>query len=190
MRKRLKLAHMNNKEKAIAILILIAVGISYRIFPHPANFAPIAAISLFSGFYFRRYFVAVPLIAMLISDLFIGFYDWKLMAVVYFSFTLIGFFGILMRKNKSVASLVGCSLAGSFLFFILTNFAVWAFSPWYGHNWQGFMECYTMAIPFFKNTLMGDLFYSSVIFGCHEVLAQPKERLAFIFNRQKQVNAI
>jgi hypothetical protein len=174
---------MTNKEKIIAVFILVIVGISYRLFPHPPNFAPVAAISLFSGFCFRRYFIAVPLGVMLISDVFIGFYDWKLMTVVYFSFALIGFLGILMRKNKSVTLLLGCSLAGSFLFFILTNFAVWALSPWYSHDWQGLTNCFTMAIPFFKNTLMGDLFYSSVIFGCYEILAQPKERLAFLWNR-------
>lgn len=178
---------MENREKIIAIFILVVVGISYRLFPHPPNFAPIAAISLFSGFYFRRYFIAIPIAAMFASDIFLGFYDWKLMAAVYFSFALIGMLGILMRKNKSVAMLIGFSLAGSFLFFTLTNSAVWLFSPWYASNMQGLLECYTMAIPFFKNTILGDLFYASVIFGCYEILAQPKERLAFLWNTQKQL---
>lgn len=178
---------MSNKDKIIAVIILIAVGISYRLFPHPPNFAPVAAISLFSGFYFRRHFVLIPLVIMLISDIFIGFYDWKLMAVVYFSFVLVSFIGILMRKNKSVLALIGCSLTGSVLFFILTNFAVWALGQWYPHNFQGLIECYVMAIPFFKNTLMGDLFYSSVIFGCYEILAQPKEKLAFLWNSRREI---
>lgn len=178
---------MSYREKIVAVLILIAVGVSYRLIPHPPNFAPVAAISLFSGFYFRRYFILIPLAVMLISDLFIGFYDWKLMAVVYFSFVLVGLIGIYMRKNKSVSLLVGCSLAGSILFYILTNFAVWAFSPWYSHNFQGLMECYTLAIPFFKNTLLGDLFYASVIFGVYELLAQPKEKLAFLWKSQNKL---
>ena len=179
---------MTNKEKIVAVLILILVGIAYRLFPHPPNFAPVAAISLFSGFYFRRYFIFMPVFIMLISDIFIGFYDWKLMAVVYFSFILIGFIGILMRKNKSVLSLISYSLLGSILFFILTNLAVWFFSSWYPHNFHGLVECYAMAIPFFKNTLLGDLFYASVIFGCYELLAQPKERLHFIFAKPEQAN--
>lgn len=181
---------MTKKEKVIAAGMLILVGISYRLFPHPANFAPVAAISLFSGFYFRRYFIAIPLVAMFISDIFIGFYDWKLMSAVYGSFILISLIGILMRKNKSVVSLMGCSLSGSVLFFILTNLAVWAFSPWYPHNWQGLLNCYTLAIPFFKNTILGDLFYASVIFGSYEILAQPKERLAFLFSGNNQPNNI
>lgn len=176
---------MKNKEKIIAILILIIVGVSYRLFPHPPNFAPVAAISLFSGFYFRRYFVLIPVFIMLASDLFIGFYDLRLMAVVYSSFLLISLIGILMRRNKSVIALVGCSLSGSLLFFILTNFAVWALGQWYPHNLGGLASCYYMAIPFFKNTLAGDLFYSSVIFGCYELLAQPKERLSFLLAGSK-----
>ena len=176
---------MTNKEKLIAVFILLIAGASYRLLPHPSNFAPVAAISLFSGFYFRRYFIFIPIFIMLLSDIFIGFYDWKLMASVYFSFVLVGLIGILMRKNKSVMMMIGCSLAGSVLFFILTNFAVWAFSLWYPHNFQGLVECYVMAIPFFKNTLLGDLFYASVIFGCYEILAQPKEKLSFLFSGSK-----
>ncbi len=178
---------MTKKETMIAILILLLVGVTYRFFPHPPNFAPVAAIALFSGFFFRRYFIAIPLIIMLISDIFIGFYDWKLMAVVYASFALIGLLGIFLRKNKSILFIVGCSLAGSFLFFILTNFAVWLFASWYTHDLKGLLSCYEMAIPFFKNTLAGDLFYTSVIFGCYEILAQPKEKLQLIFTKQNDI---
>ena len=177
---------MAKKETIVAVLILLIVGVAYRIFPHPPNFAPVAAIALFSGFFFRRYFILIPLAIMLVSDIFIGFYDWKLMAVVYFSFALIGLMGILIRKNKSVLSLVGYSLFGSLLFFILTNFAVWFFASWYSHDFKGLTECYSMAIPFFKNTLAGDLFYTSIVFGAYELLAQPKEKFSFIFSKNRQ----
>jgi hypothetical protein len=179
---------MTSKEKNIAVAILIIVGILYRLFPHPPNFAPVAAISLFSGFYFRRYFILIPVAIMLLSDIWLGFYDWKLMGVVYFSFILTCGIGILMRKNKSVLSLIGYSLTGSVLFFLLTNLAVWLFGSWYPHTLQGLAECYRMALPFFKNTLAGDLFYASIIFGCYEILAQPKENLRFISNKIKPVN--
>jgi len=179
---------MTRKEPIVAILILLAVGVAYRFFPHPPNFAPVAAIALFSGFFFRRYFILIPLAIMLVSDIFIGFYDWKLMAVVYFSFVLISFSGILMRKNKSVMSLAGYSLLGSILFFVLTNFAVWLFANWYMPDLKGLLNCYTMAIPFFKNTIAGDLFYTSVIFGVYELAAEPKEKLRFILANSKLVN--
>lgn len=152
------------------------------------NFAPVAAISLFSGFYFRKYFIFIPIAIMFISDIFVGFYDWKLMSAVYLSFVLIGLIGILTRKNKSILSIIGCSLAGSFLFFIITNFAVWIFSQWYPHNFSGLISCYEMAIPFFRNTILGDLFYSSIIFGCYELLAQPKEKLRFVFAKSKLIS--
>ena len=177
---------LKSKEQLIVILILVAVGVFYRLLPHPANFAPIAAVSLFSGFYFRRYFVfLVPILSMFLSDFFIGFYNWKLMVVVYASFVLIGFIGILIRKNKSILSVIGCSLMSSVLFFLLTNFAVWFFSAWYPHNLQGLESCYLMAVPFFRNTALGDLFYVSVVFGCYEILAQPKEKLGLIFVKSK-----
>lgn len=171
---------MTKKEKLVAIAILVLVGVSYRIVPHPPNFAPVAAIALFSGFYFRRYFIFIPIAVMLASDILLGFYDWKLMAVVYLSFILISLIGIVMRKNKSVLTLVGCALSGSVLFFLTTNFAVWFFAPWYSHNFQGLLQCYLMAVPFFKNTLAGDMFYTSVIFGCYELFAQPKVVLRFL----------
>lgn len=180
---------MTKKETIVAISILLIVGVAYRFFPHPPNFAPVAAIALFSGFFFRRYFILIPLAIMLVSDIFIGTYDWKLMAVVYSSFALIGLLGILLRKNKSVLSLVGYSLLGSILFFVLTNFAVWFFASWYAHDLSGLLNCYTLAIPFFKNTLAGDLFYTSVIFGVYELAAQPKEKLRFIFSDSKLINS-
>jgi hypothetical protein len=172
---------MKNKERIVAIAVLVLAGVSYRVIPHPANFAPVAAISLFSGFFFRRNFFLIPILIMFVSDWFIGFYDWKLMAVVYLSFVLVGLLGMLIRKNKSILTLATCSLSGSILFFVLTNLAVWFFSPWYAHNFSGLLRCYELAVPFFKNTLAGDLFYTSCIFGCYEILAQPKERLSFLF---------
>lgn len=172
---------MTKKESIIAVAILVLVGVSYRIFPHPPNFAPVAAISLFSGFLFRRYFILIPMAIMFLSDMVIGFYSWKLMAVVYGSFLLISLLGILIRKRKSILILFSYSLLGSILFFLLTNLAVWVFGSWYPHNLQGLADCYAMAVPFFKNTIMGDLFYVSIIFGCYEILAQPKEKLKFIF---------
>jgi hypothetical protein len=167
------------REQLIVFLILVLIGVTYRVLPHPANFAPVAAISLFSGFYFRRYFIFVPALAMLASDFFIGFYSWKLMVAVYFGIFFASFLGTLMRKNKSILTLFTYSLLGSVFFYLSTNFAVWAFGNWYPHNWQGLTECYLLAVPFFKNTIAGDLFYSSIIFGLYELAVQPKEKLRF-----------
>lgn len=176
---------MKKKETIFAILILFLAGVTYRFFPHPPNFTPVAAIALFSGFFFRRYFISLPIVIMFISDMFIGFYDWKLMIGVYSSFVMIIFLGMFLRESRSIISIITFSLFGSVLFFVLSNLAVWIFSNWYTHDLSGLSSCYAMAFPFFKNTLAGDLFYVSVIFGCYEILAQPKERLLFIFLKSK-----
>lgn len=147
----------------------IIVAIILRLLPHPPNFAPIAAIALFGGTYLgKKYALLVPLAAMIVSDYFIGFYDLKLMLAVYGSFLLIGLLGLWLKQHKSVRNITGVTLLGSILFFIITNFAVWAFSSWYPHNFTGLWQCYVLALPFFRNTLLGDLFYVSVLFGAYE----------------------
>lgn len=151
-------------------LIFIVFGVSLRILPHPPNFAPIAAIALFGGAYLSKKTAFVLLmIAMLISDIFIGFYEVKLMAFVYGSFLICVVLGTWLKKNKSPLTVVGSSLLGSLLFFLLTNFAVWAFSPWYSKDFQGLAQSYLMGLPFFRNTILGDLFYVAVFFGLFEL---------------------
>lgn len=160
---------MNKKTKIIISLILIALGASCRLLPHFWNFTPIAAIALFAGFYLgRNYALVSPVITMLVGDLFIGFYEWKLMIAVYASYLLIGLLGTMIKKYKSAEVVAAGSIAGSVLFFIITNYAVWQFSPWYAKSLQGLLECYIMALPFFRNALAGDLFYTSVLFGAYE----------------------
>jgi len=154
------------------VYLLILIGVIFRFAPHPANFAPIAAIGLFSGCYLKKkWALLLPIGAMLISDYFIGFYSWKIMASVYLSFALIGLIGIAVKKHKNVYTVIGSSLGASVLFYLVTNFAVWAFGSMYAPNFAGLIQCYVAAIPFFRNTLMGDLFYVSVLFGSYELVS-------------------
>ncbi|OGY58154.1 MAG: hypothetical protein A3H67_02805 [Candidatus Buchananbacteria bacterium RIFCSPLOWO2_02_FULL_46_11b] len=173
---------MTKKEKIIIAAILIALGAAFRLLPHLWNFAPIAGAALFAGAYLgRRYAIVVPVAAMLLGDLFLGFYEWPLLITVYGCFILTGLIGTLIKK-KSAANVVLASLAGSFLFFLATNWAVWQFSPWYAKTFEGLMASYAAALPFFRNTLLGDLFYAGVFFGAYEavkVLAA-KAKLAFL----------
>lgn len=158
-------------ELAIAIF-LIFTGIAFRFLPHSPNFTPIAAIALFGGVYFsRKIATCLPISAMLISDLFIGFYSWRLMVSVYLSFLICVFLGFKLKTNKKWYTILGYSLLGSCIFYLLTNFAVWAFTGWYPKNFEGLIQCYFMALPFFKNTLMGSLFYTGLLFGVYEFIA-------------------
>jgi len=150
--------------------LLILFGVMLRFVPHPANFAPIAAIGLFSGCYLKkRYAFLLPLAAMLVSDYFIGFYSWKIMISVYLSFALVGLIGIWIKNHKSAYTVLGGTLTGSALFYLITNFAVWAFGSLYPRTWTGLLWCYAAAIPFFRNTILGDIFYVGVLFGTYEM---------------------
>lgn len=160
---------MDRKNKLILSAVLIALGITCRLLPHLWNFAPIAAIALFSGFYLgRRYAIFVPLAAMLIGDLVIGFYDFRIMLAVYASFILVGLLATIIKKYKSLETVFASSVIASVLFYLVTNYAVWQFSPLYAKDFAGLIYCYTMALPFFRATLVGDLFYVSILFGAYE----------------------
>ena len=157
---------MNKKEFTIVLLVLVIFGVMYRLLDYPPNFTPIAAISLFAGYYFRNKWVFVlPLLILFLSDIMIGFYDFKIMLAVYLCFAIIPFLGFLIKGKNKAAKTIFASLSGSVLFFVITNFAVWFFGNWYSHDFSGLINCYTMAIPFFRNTLTGDLFFSGVVFG-------------------------
>lgn len=152
----------------IVVVVFILLGIIARILPHPANFTPIAAIALFSGTKLKyKWALIIPFLTMLISDYFIGFHN--TMLYVYGSFGLIVILGLLLKKHYSASSIALSSLTGSILFYIITNFGVWLQSGMYPHTTYGLIHCYYMAIPFFRNTLLGDIIYATAIFGAYEL---------------------
>lgn len=147
-----------NKKNSIIIIFMI-VAVLTRLLPHLPNFTPVTAVALFGGLYLSNKVLAymLPLVIMVISDVFLGFSSITLF--VYFAFVIISFIGI-QAKKPSLAVV----LLSSISFFVITNFGVWLLG--YPKTWTGFVECYTLALPFFRNSLMGDLFYSGVlIFG-------------------------
>lgn len=123
-------------------------------------------MALFGGVYLgKKYALIIPLAAMLISDIFIGFYNPLVMIAVYSSFMIIGLIGIWLKNHKTAPNVIGSAIFGSVIFFLITNFAVW-FIPHsiYPHSLQGLVQSYIMGLPFFKGTLLGDLFYTSNLF--------------------------
>ena len=142
---------LSKKEKLLFSFVLIAA--LTRLVPHPPNFAPITAMSLFAGAYFTRKQLAfiVPLLAMLISDLFLGFYTISIF--VYLSFAVITWMG--QQKNRVTPKLV---LLGSVLFFLISNLGVWLL--YYPKTIDGLLTCFALAIPFFVTSILGDIFYS------------------------------
>jgi hypothetical protein len=149
-----------------SIIILFAVVL--RLVPHVPNFAPISGMALFGGVYLnKKYALAVPLIAMFLSDIFLGFHN--VMVFVYGSFVITGLMGLWLRKHKNFTNIVAATCFSSLLFFLITNFGVWLEGRLYPTNLSGLIESYTMAIPFFRNTIFGDLFYVTLFFGSYEL---------------------
>jgi len=150
---------------------MIIVGFVLRLLPHPANFAPIMALALFSGLYLpHRLNVIIPVVAMLISDIFLGFYSLPIMFSVYASFILATLLGTWLKQHKNITNTVFATIAGSALFFLITNFSVWAFGTMYTHNFAGLIQSYYMALPFFRNSLIADMFYVTMFVGVAELI--------------------
>jgi uncharacterized protein DUF6580 len=151
-------------------LTLVVVGVVLRVMPHPWNFAPIGAIALFGGARFdRRYFaIGIPLLTMFVGDAFIGFHS--LMPVIYATYALIAVIGMFLRDRTTIPAIGGGVLLSSTIFYLTTNFAVWAMGTTYAKSAAGLVACYIAAIPYFGNTLASDAIYAAIFFGTFAVV--------------------
>ena len=145
-----------NKDEIKIVFGLVALALLTRFLPHPPNFAPITGIALFTGFNFtnKRLALFIPLFCMLITDFFLGFHS--LVPIIYSCFILISFIG-LKAKSLSLLTVLGASVS----FFITSNLGVWYL--YYPKDLNGLISCFVLAIPFFFNSLAGDLFYTSLL---------------------------
>ena len=142
--------------KNIFLVSLIFFAILSRFLPHPPNFTPIAAIALLSskGFNNRWVVFLIPIVSLFISDLFIGLH--ATIPFVYFSFILIALLGLYVKKINIFSVLLS-----STIFFLVSNFGVWLL--YYPITTEGLVQCYTLALPFFLNTVLGDLVYGALL---------------------------
>jgi hypothetical protein len=169
----------NIRNPRFVVLTLIILGAAFtRLIPHYPNFTAIGAVALFGGAYFTKKWLAfiVPLAALFLTDLIIGFYSQ--MWVVYLSFMLIVVIGMSLQGTKKPGKVILASISASVSFFVITNFVMWYGSSLYPQNFTGIMESYTAAIPFFSYTLLGDLFYVGIMFGVFEIAKAKFPRLA------------
>jgi hypothetical protein len=155
-----------------SVLLLITLGASLRVLRHvgvidlPPNVAPVSALALFAAATLpRRFSWIIPIAIMIVSDSVIGGYHWQVMVSVYASFLGSLALGTWIRQRLGVQRILTATLAGSLLFFVVTNAAVWAFDGMYPHTWSGIAATFTAALPFFRNTVLGDLGYSALFFG-------------------------
>lgn len=159
----------------IVVFSIILAAALLRLLPHWPNFTPIAAMALFAGTYVdrKRFAFAIPIAAMLLSDLVIGLHS--IMPAVYISFAITVLIGMHLRNKVGVGMVVFASLSSSVIFFLITNFAAWQASPIYPQTMAGLIECYiaglaffrdtTNGISFFINDLIGTTFYSALFYG-------------------------
>ena len=137
-----------------------------RIIPHPPNATATNAVALISARYVgAKGALTIVIVAMIIGDLVLGFYQPILMALVYGSFIFVTLLGLLIPKRHGVIMPMALSVIGSGIFFVITNAGVWAFSGMYPLSVAGLLSAYTLALPFYGYMLMGDLFYAGILFG-------------------------
>jgi hypothetical protein len=169
---------------------LVVIGIATRLIfnaIHVYNFNAVIATAIFAGAYLNRSRFAffVPIAAMILTDAIIGFYDLPYMAVVYGSFILAFFIGRFYSAKPSLLRYIITALGGSMAFFLITNFALWPFyTALYPHTIAGLIQSYTMALPFYKNSLTSDLLFSAVLFGGFEMakVFLPREKKVLAVN--------
>lgn len=172
----------------IGLLVLAAFS---RLVPHPMNFAPIGAMALFAGAYFRSRWAAylLPILALWLSDVYINnvmyaeYYQgggWFTtdMAWVYGTMLATVLLGQLIIRKVTVGRVALAAVAASVLFYLTTNLACWPGNPAYTQDLAGLGACYAAGLPFFKGTLMGNLFYSAVLFGAFELVQRRMPLLA------------
>lgn len=153
------------KSKLLFLLAGAIVISAFRLLPHPANFIPVGAFALFISHKFpSKYTIVFALIPMIISDIMLGF-GW------YSPFVYAGFIGYFLagKLAKNYKSVTLLTLGSSIWFFIVTNLGVWL-GPWYPHTYAGFLDCFVKAIPFFRNTILGDFVYLGLFYGVYELV--------------------
>lgn len=167
-----------NRNILLVALTLIAFGVIMRLVPHPDNFAPVSAIALFAGAVLPLRFAwwLGPAVVIASDLLFLGTYNGILFT--WLGFLLVGFFGMSLRGQSNWLRVPFGALGAAVIFFVVSNFGVWLQGQMYPLTWAGLVQCYEMALPFFRNTFLGDLVFSTLLFGAFALaprfVPQPK----------------
>ena len=149
------------------VAFLIVFDVAARLLPHAPGVWPFAATALFAGRMMRipALAVIVPVAAVLLSNVALAAEDWRVSAVICAAVTLPAFAGMIARRYPGAISVIAGMVSCSLIFFVTTNFAVWAFNGMYPMNFDGLVQCYVAALPFLDKTVLGDLFWTAVLFG-------------------------
>lgn len=161
-------------------LLLIIIGVLSRLVPHPANVTAVGGLAIFSGARLgvkKAMFITIAV--MVISDWVLGFHS--VMWATYGSMLAAVMLGRYVGKSRSIVRIAGLTLSSSVIFYLMTNFAVWAApGSMYPHTAVGLFDSYIMALPFFRNSLIGDMCYTAMFFGAYEWVAARKSTFKVI----------
>ncbi len=162
----------------LALTGMILVAAFTRLIPHYPNFTAIGAMALFGGTYFTNKKLAfiVPFVAMLLTDLILGFH--ATIWAVYLGFAIMVLIGFGLRGRVKTINVLTAGVAASVLFFVITNFAFWTTGFMYPLNLAGLIESFAAGIPFFGYSVIGNLFYIAILFGSFELMQARYPRLA------------
>jgi hypothetical protein len=149
------------------VVFLIALDVAARLLPHAWGFSPVAASGLFAARMLRLPVLAliVPVAAMALTGWALGADDWRISLITYAGIAVPALLGIASRRYQGALPVVAAVIAGSLIFFALSNVAVWAFSGMYPLTMAGLAECFVAALPFLDKTVLGDLIWTGVLFG-------------------------
>ena len=161
---------MNAKNSIYLALGLVALLSLSRLIPHPPNFTPILGMAIFSGAIISKRFIAylVPLAAMLLSDLYLGFH--ASVPIIYFSLAVCVLIGTFIEARVSILNSFLSISSGVLVFFLITNFMVWYGSGMYEFSISGLMTCYFMGLPFVQNTFISSLLYGMGAFLIYDII--------------------
>jgi hypothetical protein len=185
----MKIERRQNLQDLIVFFLLIGIGIAGRWGQPQWCFTPLAAVSIFAGWYFSRWQIAIlaPLSILAISDLALPAYgSMPVLVATYFVMTLPVFLGRWQRQSRSpqwkTARWALFSLIPATMFFAVSNFAVWAFENMYPKSLTGLAQCYWAAVPFYRWMLAGDVFYLGVLLSCFALAGARQRRLVAAIN--------
>ncbi|HZP69774.1 MAG TPA: DUF6580 family putative transport protein [Pseudolabrys sp.] len=159
--------HTNLRMDLLLVAVLVALNVTARLLPHAPGFLPVAASGLFAARVLSVPVLAllVPVLGMILSDIALPGEDWRIEAVGFAAIAIPAIAGMATRRWRGVIPVVATMVPCSILFFLFSNGAVWAFSGMYPFTWQGLVQCYAAALPFLDKTVLGDLFWTAVLFG-------------------------
>ena len=169
------------KDKLFYLIFFGTILALSRIIPHPPNFTPIIASAIMAPLLVkdRLFGIAIPILAMFISDVIIGFYSYQL--VIYLSILAIA---LVSPMHKNYTKLGIMAVGASIWFFISTNFAEWIIWDYYPKTIEGLLACYTLALPFFKNTLISTILFTGILSISSQYLEFANKKINyFIYNK-------